>query len=353
MKPSTENGYDQLLSGDLDLIFSVDLDEINAIDSLDGFKRDRMFKGVDYKLVFYTDFQASQLKEVRQALAYAFNRIEFSEYLGSEVTCTNQAPYTKNQWMMYDNDELNLMLQSEMGRFEQSLIKYDLLDESGNFDQDATIKKVHELLTIAANKNDGEYINFTGDTVNGFYWKNEPFEINLATGGNSAKSLEGIWTDEYMSKLGFNVDIDNYQNVYSIIGYRYSEDSSNRKYHGYVIAGGYDEVGNPNDLYSSKLIKIWAEHRQNAPRFAGGAFNTPEKWDKLLQEIEESRMAQDYDKYKSLWSEYIQIMNEEIPILPVDSGTLNLLYNAKLENFDTHKFWPWTKAIVDAYWSGK
>jgi len=346
----SETELDQLLQGQVDLLSAtVEAEKIEAALDADFLTTNNYFRHGGGTMVLHTDYEAFALTEVRQAFAFVFNRPKVIELFLGEYGISSQGPYSKNQWMMYDDDEMALLGTAANGKFEDSLINYDIVDADGNFDEDANIAKAHELLDAAVAKTDGEYANLTGDGASGYMWKGEPLEIKITYTSFWSDTYNLVWNDEYISKLGFNVTLHglDWPVMY---GHWTGDQTEERQYHAFVGGNTYKVKSNPKADYASSKIMPWGQPSDNGPRFSGGNTYTVEEWDQLLEGIENCHPITGADEYRELWREFIRTMNAEVPVIPVYSNNYHDLYTSDLENFNTNALWPWARAILDANW---
>jgi len=345
-----ETILDQLLLGEIDLMGRVvDAEPIDAIKDSEYLTTNSYFRHGGGTMILHSDYESFALTEVRQAFAYVFNRPKIVELFLGEYGITSQGPYSKNQWMMYDDDEAELIGTAADGRFEESLINYDLIDENGKFDEEANIAKANELLDAAVAKTDAEYAHLTGDAVNGYMWKGEPLEIRITYTSFWSDTYNLVWTEKYISKLGFKVTLHglDWPVMY---GHWTGDTAEERQYHAFVGGMSYGIKSNPRDGYSTDKIMPWGQPSDNGSRFSGGSSYTPDKWDALLVSIENCHPITGTDEYRELWREWILTMNKEVPIIPVYSNKYHDIYSADIENFDTNALWAWPRSILDANW---
>lgn len=346
----SETELDQLLQGDVDLLGrTVEAEKIEAALESDDLTTNNYFRHGGGTMILHTDYEAFALTEVRQAFAYVFNRPKVIELFLGEYGIASQGPYSKNQWMMYDEDEMDLLGTAAVGKFEATLEDYDILDANGKFDEAANIAKAHELLDAAVAKTDGEYANLTGDAATGYMWKGERLEIKITYTEFWSDTYNLVWNDDYVSRLGFDVTLHglDWPVMY---GHWTGNIAEERQYHAYVGGMGYNIKSNPRSSYATDRIMEWGQPSDNGSRFSGGLSYTPAEWDQLLLDIENAHPITGADTYKTLWREFIRTMNREVPIIPVYSNNYHDLYSADLENFTTNALWPWPKAIRNANW---
>lgn len=346
----TETELDQLLQGEVDMLAgTVEAEKIEPVKNDDAFTYNNYFRHGGGTMVMHTDYEAFALTEVRQAFAYIFNRPKVIELFLGEYGIASQGPYSKNMWMMYDDDEADLIGTSAVSKFEASLTDYDIVDADGKFDEAANIAKAQDLLDAAVAKTDGAYADLTGDRDGGYMWKGEALTINVAFTAFWSDTYHLIFNDEYVSKLGFDVKLHglDWPVMY---GHWIGDTEEERQYHAFVGGVGYSLKENPNASYRTELIYDWGTGSENGPRFSGGSSYTPEEWDQLLLDIENAHPVTGADEYRENFRKYVTVMNEELPIIPVYSNNYHDLYTADLENFYTNALWDWTSAIVEANW---
>ncbi|MCH4888349.1 ABC transporter substrate-binding protein [Acidaminobacter sp. JC074] len=342
-----ETAFDQLVLGKVDL-----LDRSSYLKDEDN-KDGRLTQNIYYRhgggtMILHSDFEAFQLTEVRQAFAYVLNRTKIIELFLENQGLASQGPYSKNHWMMYDDDEMDMLGTDGVGRFESSLINYDILDAKGEFDESANIEKAHELLDLAVSKTHGQYIHLTkvDDT---YKWKGEDLEIKVIYTSFWSDIYNLVWNENYISKLGFKVTL--YGLDWPAMYSHWTGDTEDeRQYHAFVGGMGYGVKSNPRESYSVMNIKEWGHPSDNSSRFTGGSSYTKEEWEELLIAIENCHPIDGLEAYKALWREFVVVINNEVPIIPVYSNRYSDVYDSNLENFETNALWSWTRAILDANW---
>jgi|GEM_PF-542165 len=345
----SETELDQLLQGEVDMLDrSVEAEKIDAAKEADFLTTNNYFRHGGGTVVLHTDYEAFALTEVRQAFAFVFNRPKVIELFLGEYGIASQGPYSKNQWMMYDDDEMSMLGTAANSRFEDSLINYDILDADGKFDEEANIAKAHELLDAAVAKTEGEYANLTKDGET-YLWKGEPLEIKITYTSFWSDTYNLVWNDDYVSRLGFNVSLHglDWPVMY---GHWTGDQTEERQYHAFVGGTGYTIKSNPKGDYASDKIMPWGQPSNNGPRFSGGSSLTVAEWDQLLEDIENCHPITGADEYRENWRAWITVMNAEVPVIPVYSNNYHDLYVSDLENFNTNALWGWPRAILDANW---
>jgi len=345
-----ETELDQLLQGEIDFLAQeVEAEKIEAAKEADFLTTNNYYRHGGGTMVLHTDYEAFALTEVRQAFAFVFNRPGVIDLFLGEYGIASQGPYSKNHWMMYDDNEMDLLGTAAVGKFESTLINYDILDANGKFDEDANIAKANELLDKAVDRTDGEYANLTGDAENGYMWKGERLEIKITYTNFWSDTYNLIWNADYLSKLSFDVTLHalDWPVMY---GHWTGDSTEERQYHAFVGGQGYVIKANPKADYATDKIMPWGQPSNNGPRFSGGNTYTPAEWDQLLDDIENCHPVTGADEYRTNWRKFVKTFNAEMPIIPVYSNNYHDLYTSDLENFNTGAMWAWPRAILDANW---
>lgn len=101
-----ETRVTQLISGEVDGLAGLVKDtNIDAVKMATTLTTNDYFRHGSGQITFHTDFGPVQLKEVRKAFAYEFNRVKFRNIFLGKYGISSEAPYSRNMWMMYDKDE--------------------------------------------------------------------------------------------------------------------------------------------------------------------------------------------------------------------------------------------------------
>ena len=116
-----------------------------------------------------------------------------------------------------------------------------------------------------------------------------------------------------------------------------------RIYNGFALATSltpqFDGYGN----WHSDMILPYGEGSSSN----GARFNNAEN-DALLEEMMLSNPVTGKDNYQKAYLEWVKLMNEELPVIPLYANDYHDLYNAKLEGFETSPLWQWPEAIVSS-----
>ncbi len=346
--PATE--LDQLMQGEVDMLtMQVEAEKINAAKADPNYTFNDYYRHGGGCIILHCDFGPTQITEVRQAFAYVVNRPKIIELFLGEYGIASNGKYSKNQWMMYDDDEMDLVGTAAVGRFESSLKNYDILDADGKFDEDANIAKASELLSKAAAKTDGAYAKITGNANDGFMWEGKPLEIKVTYDPFWSDTYNMIFNETYLAKLPFKVSLTGLD-----FPVEYSHWTGNteeqRMYHAFVGGEGYSLKENPRVSFHTDKILPWGQPSDNGSRFSGGSSYTPAEWDALLEKIQSANPLTGRDEYRKNWREFVRVSNEEVFSVPVYSNNYFDLYTVQLENFKTNALWDWSLALPLANW---
>jgi ABC-type transport system substrate-binding protein len=307
---SSETDIDELLTGNIDILPGV----VEA-EKIDGAKADNNFAFNNYPrhgyghLSFHTDFGPVRHKEVRQAIAYTIDRAVFREAFLGKYGISTDGPYSTNYWMI---DEKWV---------DENLIKYT-----------ADKEKVNEILSS----------NGWEKGSDGIWAKDgEKLEIELLTPAQSWADTLNLTLGKSAEDFGIKFNITNLDwSVFSNHYYGKELTESDRKYHMFALASSLTTVfdGYAN-WHSEKITNPWGSAAStNCPRFIN------DKNDELLITM---RSANSDEVYKEAYREWVKLMNEEMPIIPMYSNDYHDLYNKRLKGFKTSALWSWPEALVD------
>jgi len=329
----------QLISGEIDgLTGLVSEDDIDAVRNDKNISTNNYYRHGGGQITFHTDFGPAQLPEVRKAFAYEFNRIKFRDLFLGKYGIASNAPYSRNMWMMYDEGE---ELGTE-GKFEKSLISYDILDKDGNWDEAANLAEAKRLLDQAAAKTDGLYAKLTkkGDK---YFWDGKELAINLAITSAWTDAINLTLTKEVQDKFGIAVNVDSMDwsimanNLYG------NAPASERKYHAFTGGTSYGLQYDPYGSWSkTQILPFGQGSSSNTARYVGD--------EELLEKIRwaDSTTEEGREQYKNDWRKWIREVNQELPLLPLYSNNYYDAYTDKVVNFKTNALWSWPYAIVEA-----
>lgn len=335
-----ETQVTQLVAGEVDaLVGLVQETNIDAVLGDKSISTNNYFRHGGGQITFHNDFGPSQLVEVRKAFAYEFDRIKFRNIFLGKYGISSEAPYSRNMWMMYDEDEKL----GTKGRFESSLQSYDLLDSKGNWDKAANIAKTKELLDLAATKSTGVYAKLTKDAKGNYKWEGKPLTINLAITATWADALNLTMPPSIQKEFGITVKINSMD--WSILAnHLYGNAAvSERKYNAFSGGTMYALKEDPYSNWSATKITAFGKGSSlNSARYASE--------EGLLHDIRYSNPTTQagHDSYKANWRKWLVSMNQDLPVLPLYSNNYYDAYTSRIENFNTSALWAWPSAIIKA-----
>ncbi|QUI24339.1 ABC transporter substrate-binding protein [Vallitalea pronyensis] len=306
---SDETDIDELLTGNIDILPGVvEAEKIDAAKA-DGYKFSNYPRHGYGHLTFHNDYGPVRHKEVRQAIAYTIDRGVFREAFLGKYAMSTDGPYSTNYWMI-DEDWV-----------DDNLTKYT-----------ANKDKVDELLSGAGWAKNADGIWAKDDEV---------LEIELLAPGQSWADTLNLTLGKTGEEFGikFNVSVIDFSILLNHYYGKEITDVNERKYHMFALATGLTIVfdGYVN-WHSDKVQEPWGSATStNNSRFIN------DKNDELLITM---RLAENDDVYKEAYREWVKLMNDYMPILPLYSNDYHDLYNPRLKEFKTSALWEWAKAIV-------
>ena len=335
-----ETQVTQLVAGEVDaLVGLVQETNIDAVLSDKSISTNNYYRHGGGQITFHNDFGPSQLVEVRKAFAYEFDRIKFRNIFLGKYGISSEAPYSRNMWMMYDDDE-KLGTKS---RFESSLQSYDLLDAKGNWDKAANIAKSKALLDLAASKSTGVYAKLTKDAKGNYQWEGKPLTINLAITATWADALNLTLPPSIQKEFGLTVKI-NAMDWSILANHLYGNAAvSERKYNAFSTGTMYGLKEDPYANWSATKITDFGKGSSvNSARYVSE--------EGLLHTIRYSNPTTQagHDSYKANWRKWLVSMNQNLPLLPLYSNNYYDAYTSRVENFNTSALWAWPSAIIKA-----
>lgn len=336
----SETEITQLLSGEIDALAGlISESNIDAVLGDENISTNNYFRHGGGQITFHCDYGPVQLKEVRQAFAYQFDRVKFRNLFLGKYGISSNAPYSRNQWMMYDEGE---ELGTE-GKFEKSLQSYDILDENSQWDRAANLEKAKNLLDTAAERTDGEYARLTKDSSGRYQWDGEELALNLAITSAWSDAINLTLPKEVQEEFGIKINVESID--WSVMASHLYGNISNtqRKYHMFTGGTSYAIKSDPYANWSgTKILPYGQGSSSNSVRYPSD--------ENLLDEIRFSDPTTDEGtmKYKENWRKWLVSVNQELPLLPLYSNNYYDAYNTKLVDFETNALWDWPMAIVKA-----
>jgi peptide/nickel transport system substrate-binding protein len=306
---SDETQLDELLTGSIDILPGVvEAEQIEAVKADDNFDYCNYPRQGFGHLTFHSDFGPVRHKEVRQAIAYTIDRVVFREAFLGKYSISTDGPYTTNYWMI-DEEWV-----------DKNLTKYTSDKE-----------KVNEILSEA-----GWAIGSDG------IWAKdgEKLEIKIAAGSQRWADSLNLTIGKAGKEFGIKFDVA-FVDFAILLDHYYGQGlaKKDRKYHMYGLATTLNIVYDGYDnWHSDKIVEPWGSGTgTNSARFSN------DKCDELLLTM---RMAESDEVYKNAYREWVKLMNDEMPVLPLYSNDYHDLYNKRLKGFQTNAIWGWVPAIL-------
>jgi peptide/nickel transport system substrate-binding protein len=312
----SQTDMEHLVSGEIDILTGVVEGE-----KIEQGKADENINPVTYKrngygmLAFHTDMPIISDKRVRQAVAYLVDRTTFVGAFLQGYGAVVDGPYGLGQWMLEDSSVVPESLTSYAFDPEKAAA---LLDEAGwGFD-------------AAGEAYSGDGYRYSAD--------GEILQLNwMATETEYSDLLLPILRKGF-SEAGIKLTIDftDFGTLLDKYYYVKKEDVPNREYHMFNLATSFSAAYDPYYSYHSDFMDTWMNSNQ---------FENPriDELTLLMRELEPTQR----EEFLGYWEEFITIMNDELPNLPLYSNEYYHFNNAKIEGFESSAFWDWTASIVD------
>ncbi len=316
MVPS-ETDIDMLLQGEVDLLQGMiepaKIDAAKADSNIAYNNYDRHGFG---HITWHTDFGATAYPEMRLAIAYAFDKETFVDFMTGDYGKSIAAPFSPHFWMV---DEEWLDENIDPLTYDPAKARQVLEDAGWTLNADGIYEK-------------------DGVTA----------EIRIATGGSPwpdylnntlANSVEESGIKFTVDTISFAVLLDHYYGL---------QPASDRLYNGFALATSYTPEFDGYANYHSDFINEFGEQSST----------NQSRWDNETNDalLEAMRYAtpgtEEGDAaYQEAYREWVKLTNQENPLLPIYANDYHDLYNANLVNFETGPLWEWPYAIVEATWA--
>lgn len=334
----SETKITQLITGEIDVAMGVTKEEeILTVLKDDSLSKNEYFRHGIGQLTFHTDFGATKLVEVRKAIAYEFDRNKYKNiFIGKYGLMTN-APYSRSMWMMYNENE---KIGSE-SRLEKTYTSYDILDGNGKWDEEANLKEAHKLLDQAAAKKEGDYAKLTKSNDQ-YLWEGKPLEINIAVTSNVVDAFNLTFTKEIQKEFGIKINIESMD--WSILANNLYGNAplSERKYNAFSTSTNFAIKTDYSSSKKDALIPYGRGTTSNVTRYPIS--------DDILNRMRFANPStkEGDQQYKKAFREYMKVMNEEIPLLPIYANHYFDTYTNDLIDFETSPMWSFPYAIIKA-----
>ncbi len=313
-----ETDIDMLLAGEIDMLAGqIQAEYIEAVKAdPDNLTYNNYARHGFGHLTWHTDFGATAYEEVRLAIAYAFDKETFVDFMTGDYGSSLAAPYSPHFWMIDDAwiaeniDPLTYNPETARSILEEAGW---VTNERGVYEKDG----VEASVRIACG--------------------GEPWPDYL--NNTLAHSIEESGIEFIVDTVDFAVLLDHYYGL---------QPESDRLYNGFALATSYTPEFDGYTNYHSDFIYPFGEQSStNQSRWVS------EENDRLLEEMRYADPSTDEGvaQYQEAYQEWVKLTNVENPLLPIYANDYHDLYNAEVENFATGPLWDWTFAIVEANWA--
>lgn len=316
---------DELRAGTVDLLPGISGGEsINTgLDIVDeGLADYASYDRAGYgKLAFACEFGPTQFTEVRQAIAYCLDRVEFAnQYTGGYGTLPH-GYYGMSQWEYQDNRDA---LETELNPYTFDLAKAEEVLVAGGW---------------TLNADGGEFVSGT-DTVR---YKDVDGELMALTvewassQDNPVSDLLAASLPQNAAQIGMEIKqtVVDFGTLLDAL-YRETEDLAN--YHMFNLATGFATVS-----------PLWYYVSTDPAYF--GTYNTDRISDEELESIALEMKAVepgDTETWSALWLEFQVRYNELVVNLPLYSDQYHEFFTPELTNYTPDALWSWEYALLRA-----
>ncbi len=315
----TETDIDMLLAGEVDLLAGqIEADYIEAVkadpENLTYNNYDR--HGYGY-IGWHNDFGATAYPEMRLAIAYAFDKETFVNFMTGDYGKSVSAPYSPHYWMI----------------------------------DDAWISENIDPLTYNPEKA-REVLEEAGWTLNaeGIYEKDGvTAEIRIACGGDPWPDYLNNTLANSVEESGIRFTVDTVDFAVLLDHYNGLQPEADRLYNGFALAAALLPEFDGYSSYHSQYVYPYGEQAStNQLRWSN------DENDEILERMRFADPSTDEGvlQYQTAYQDWVKLANTENPLLPIYANDYHDLYNADLENFSTGPMWGWPYAIVEANWVG-
>ena len=317
---------DELKAGTVDLIRGVSGgEEINkGLDMVDaGVPLDAIsYDGSSYsKFLFVCDLGPTQFREVRQAIAYCFDRDEYTKQMSQGYGTVVDGCYSRSLWEYQDNKDAlaetltHYSLDTEKAK--QLLIDGGwTLNEKGEAFVEGTDKIRHKEV-------DGELM---------------PLTIKWACTESDGTNLLLTMLPPEMEKIGMNLEPTK-MDWAVVLNNMFRENIEEPTYNMFNVSTGFATVNTAWYFFSDEDKYM-------------GSYNGNYIRDKAMVEVTQAMKnvaPGDDEDWSAKWLAYQQEFNKALPALPISCSENFDFYNTKIKNFDADSQWAWDSALVSAY----
>ncbi len=316
---------DELKAGTVDLLPGISGGEsINTgLDIVDeGIAAYASYDRAGYgKLAFACEFGPTQFTEVRQAIAYCLDRVEFAnQYTGGYGTLPH-GYYGMSQWEYQENRDT---LEEVLNPYTFDLAQAEEVLVAGGW----TLNEKGEAFTAGTDA--VRYKDVDGELM--------PLIVKWASSqDNPVSDLLAASLPQNAAQVGMKVEqtVVDFGTLLDAL-YRETEDLAN--YHMFNLATGF-----------ATTSPLWYYVSTDPAYF--GTYNTDRISDEQLESIAlEMKAVEPGDKasWSALWLEFQKRYNELVINLPLYSDEYHEFYTPELTNYTPDALWSWEYAIIGA-----
>lgn len=316
---------DELAAGTVHLISGVNGGEkidmgLNLVD--DGIAGYTSYPRSGYgKLEFACEFGPTQFEEVRQAIAYSLDRVEFAETWTGGYGQLTHSLYGLSQWEAQASMEF---LETELNHYTKNLEVAEQVLIDGGWTLNAT---------------GGDFVKGTDDIrhkeVDGELM---PLVIEWASSqDNPISDMLVIRVPEEVAKIGMKVN-QTVMDFGTLLNHLYRTSEELAVYHMFNLASSFADINS-----------YWYYFSQS-PEYLG-LYNTERIMDDELESIGNAMKnvpSDDPEQWLSLWQDMVLRYNELVVNLPLYSDEYHEFFTPELVNYYPYGLWSWENALIRA-----
>lgn len=327
VKPVQEaTRMDELKAGTVDIIRGISSGEdINkGLDMIDeGANLSSIsYDGSSYsKFLFVCDFGPTQFKAVRQAIAYCFDRDEYTKQMSSGYGTVVDGCYSRSLWEYKDNKQA----------LEETLTHYSIDTEKAKqilIDDGWTLNEKGEAFVEGTDAI--RYKEVDGELM--------PLIIEWACTDSKGTNLLLTMLPPEMEKIGMKLN-PTMMDFAVVLNNMFRENIEKPTYNMFNISTGFATVNTAWYFFS--------DQEQHMGSYNGNYIKDQDMV-KVTQAMKNVAPGDDAD-WSAKWLAYQQEFNKVLPDLPISCSENYDFYNTKIKNFDADSQWAWDTALVSAY----
>ncbi|MDO4567648.1 MAG: ABC transporter substrate-binding protein [Clostridia bacterium] len=338
--------FTALLEDEIDVVFGLmslyDIDVAHRFSETSGrFGVHTYYRNGGERILFQCDFSPTQFLAVRQAIAHLMDRETFLEYFSSGRGAVVHGPYGLDTWM-YRESEAELL--AALNTYEYSVERaIELLEGDGwIYNADGTPYSGtgvrYKRVTDAEAGSYPHVVEVAGEKYMGLVLEH----CTSRSFDSMDYLLQTLIETQQADDVGMQVNVYR-TNVYDMMCHIYRDVESGAQY-GVPLFCTYNFESNYTAAYD--VADTWSFDpelvgtMQNVHYFFNGEL------ERLAADMVYGVEAGDHEGYRRLWLEYVLLMNEYLPELPVYANEYCDVYDSKIQNYDSNTMWSFAQQLI-------